>query len=334
MRIHLRSGQSVAEFENVLRGLSLTRRRFLETAAAAVLAPFVPSFPARAAQELGLTEVATGIFTHTGVHEEFSPMNAGDISNISFIVGKNAIAVVDTGGSATVGRKFLAALRAVSDKPIRYVINTHMHPDHVFGNAAFVSAGTAFVAHHKMPRALASRQERYLAINKQNLGDEAFEGTTIVMPTLTVADRLELDLGERKLLLETQKTAHTDNDMTVRDGTTNTLFLGDLLFVDRIPSIDGSIKGWIDVIDGLSMSPADRVVPGHGPASVTWPEAAKPLLAYLNVIAEDVRTMIKQGKTMTDAMKSAAQEEKSKWLLADQYHARNISAAFAELEWE
>ena len=324
----------MTSFDATLRRLALTRRRFLESAAATALAPFALSFPARAASALGLKEIAPGIFTHTGIHEEFSPQNAGDISNISFIIGKEAIAVVDTGGSATVGKKFLTALRAVSDKPIRYVINTHMHPDHIFGNAAFAAEGTAFVAHQKMPRALASRQERYLAINRQNLGDAAFEGTTIVMPNLTVTDTHELDLGGRKLVLETQKTAHTDNDMTVRDSATNTLLLGDLLFVDRVPSVDGSIKGWIDVLDGLAKNPADRVVPGHGPASVAWPDAAKPLLSYLNAIAADVRDMIKQGKTMSDAMKTAAPEEKSKWLLADQYHARNISAAFAELEWE
>lgn len=320
--------------EAVLETLSLTRRRLLEVAPAVALAPFLPTFPAHAASELGLAEIAQGIFTHVGIHEEFSPANAGDIANISFVVGKEAIAVIDTGGSATIGSRVLAALRAVSDKPIRYVINTHMHPDHVFGNAPFVGEGTAFVGHHKLARALASRQERYLAINKENLGEAAFAGTTIVMPNIAAQSRMELDLGDRKLLLEPQKTAHTDNDMTVRDVTTDTLFMGDLLFVDRVPSIDGSIKGWLGVMNELSKSPAARVVPGHGPASVAWPDAAKPLAAYLEAIVADVRTMIKQGKTMTDAMANAAPAEKSKWLLADHYHARNISAAFAELEWE
>ena len=310
------------------------RRHFLAVATATAATPFIRTLSARAAAELSVTEVAAGVFVHTGRHEEFSPGNAGDISNVGFVIGKDGIAVIDTGGSPVVGKVAYETIRRISDRPIRYVINTHMHPDHVFGNVAFEGDNVTFVGHHKLPRALAARQERYLAINKVNLGDAAFEGTKIIMPNVTVTGRLELDLGDRKLALETQKTAHTDNDMTVRDLATDTLFMGDLLFVDRIPSIDGSIRGWLGVIDELSRVPAARVVPGHGPASVSWPDAAKPLAHYLSRIVEDVRAEIKQGRTMTNAMAEAAISEKAGWLLADAYHARNVSAAFAELEWE
>ncbi len=133
---------------------------------------------------------------------------------------------------------------------------------------------------------------------------------------------------------KSQKTAHTDNDLTVRDLSTDTLFLGDLLFAERIPSIDGSIRGWLTFLEQQSKIPAARVVPGHGPPSMAWPEAAKPLQSYLGKIVADVRVLIKQGKTMTTAMAEAAITEKDAWALAPSYHARNVSAAFAELEWE
>ena len=144
-----------------------------------------------------------------------------------------------------------------------------MHPDHVFGNVAFEAEHPAFVGHHKLARALAARAERYLAINKELLGEPAFAGTRIVPPTLPVEDKLELDLGGRTLVLEAQKTAHTDNDLTVLDKATGTLFLGDLLFAEHVPAIDGSIRGWLALLAELeARKDIARVVPGHGPPSM------------------------------------------------------------------
>lgn len=281
-----------------------------------------------------VTEIAPGVFVHQGRHEEFTPDNAGDIANCGFVVGREAVAVVDTGGSAQVGRRLLAAVRGVTDRPVRYVVNTHMHPDHVFGNAAFEAEGTAFVAHHKMARGLAARSERYLAINEQLLGKAAFEGTRIVLPKVAVEQQMKIDLGGRELVLDAHKTAHTDNDLTVRDTTTGTLFMGDLLFSGHVPTIDGSIRGWIAVMASLRQSPAERVVPGHGAPSMPWPDASTDLLRYLDRVASGVRAAIKAGKTLGEAAGAVGLEEKDAWLLFKAYHARNVSAAFAELEWE
>jgi quinoprotein relay system zinc metallohydrolase 2 len=222
----------------------------------------------------------------------------------------------------------------VTDKPIRYVINTHMHPDHVFGNAAFKEDNPTFVGHYKLARGLGSRAERYLAINKQMLGEEAFEGIEIIVPTLAVEDSLKLDLGGRTLVLETQATAHTDNDLTVTDTATDTLFLGDLLFSAHVPTLDGSITGWLALIDELGRREAARVVPGHGPHAMALPEALQPEQRYLAAITADVRQLIKDGKTLEEAIRTAGFSERDAWKLFDQYHVRNVTAAFAELEWE
>lgn len=313
---------------------TLTRKEFMTAAGALLAAAWLPRVSAAAAQAVRMTEVAPGLFVHQGVHATFNPQNAGDICNLSLIVGRDAAAVVDTGGSAHVGQGFLAAIRAITDKPIRYVINTHMHPDHIFGNAAFTAEKPVFVAHHKMARGLAARAERYLAINKGLLGEEAFAGTEIVMPVEHVKEPRDIDLGERVITLVPRPTAHTDNDMTVFDKSTGTLILGDLLFSEHIPTLDGSITGWLKLIDVLRQEKAERVVPGHGPASMSWPQALDPLERYLRRIADDVRAMIKDNKTLSDATKTAGQAERDKWLLADEFHVRTVTAAFAELEWE
>ena len=312
----------------------ISRAVFLRGAAALAATPLLPALPHAAGAAATLAEVAPGVFVHQGRHALFGPDNRGDVSNCGFVVGGEAVAVIDTGGSARFGEDLRASVRAATDRPIRYVVNTHMHPDHVFGNAAFEADKPAFIGHHKLGRALAARADRYLALNRELMGEEAFAGTRIVLPTMNVNVRTELDLGGRTLVLEAHPTAHTDNDLTVHDTATSTLFLGDLLFVDHVPTLDGSIRGWLALIPELRRHPAARAVPGHGPAAVAWPAAIDPLERYLGRVATDVRALIKAGKTLAEAARSAGLAERDAWQLFDEYHARNVSAAFAELEWE
>jgi quinoprotein relay system zinc metallohydrolase 2 len=313
---------------------AISRQDFLRAALALAAFPLLRQLPAEAAERLEVTEIASGIFVHQGRYELQSPENRGDMANASFVVGTDAVAVIDTLGSAVAGHELRIAVRAVTNKPIRYVINTHMHPDHVFGNVAFKQDSPEFVANRKLELGLRSRSERYLMINEKMLGPEAFKGIEIVLPTVAVDDKLTLDLGGRALLLETLPTAHTDNDLIITDSATNTMFLGDLLFSGHVPTLDGSIEGWLAVIDDLKERKVARVVPGHGPHAMELPQAFDPEKTYLTRIATDVRKLIKDGKTIEDATKAAGFEARDAWKLFDQYHVRNVTAAFAELEWE
>ena len=280
-----------------------------------------------------MTEVAAGVFVHNGVHEEASAANEDGIANIGFIVGNEAVAVIDPGGSFAEGRALRAAIRARTDRPIQFVILTHVHPDHIFGAAAFRDDHPDFIGHDRLPGALNQRGEYYLRRLRDVLGDEA-NGTEVVPPTRLVADRLDLDLGGRRLTVQAHRPAHTDNDLTVYDDKTRTFWLGDLLFVDRIPVIDGSLVGWLNQLNELTSIPADRAVPGHGPVSVPWPAAAEPERRYLEAVARDTRAAIKSGIGIANAYRQVANSERGHWLLFDEYHPRNVTTAYKELEWE
>ncbi|MGK2922315.1 MAG: quinoprotein relay system zinc metallohydrolase 2 [Methyloceanibacter sp.] len=313
--------------------LLISRKTVLRAGLALAASPLLRYVPAYAAAA-DVSEVAPGVFVHQGRYEVQSPDNRGDVANASFVVGSEAVAVIDTSGSAVMGEDLRDAIRAVTNKPIKYVINTHMHPDHVLGNAAFKTDNPTFVGHYKLARALGNRAGSYLTANKQMLGDEAFAGSEIILPTLAIKEPTTLFLGDRELLLEPQATAHTDNDLIVTDTKTDTLFLGDLLFSVHVPTIDGSIKGWLALLDELGNRKAARVVPGHGPKTMELPRALEPEQRYLATIASDVRRQIAEGKTLAEATKTAGFSEKDAWKLFDQYHVRNVTAAFAELEWE
>jgi glyoxylase-like metal-dependent hydrolase (beta-lactamase superfamily II) len=134
-------------------------------------------------------------------------------------------------------------------------------------------------------------------------------------------------------MLRAWPTAHSDNDLTVLDEQTGTLFAGDLLFLAHLPVLDGSIRGWLKVIDELGAVAAHLVVPGHGQVR-EWAGALVDERRYLEKLAADVRGLIAGGKPITVAADSAAASERSQWQLFDDYNARNATAAFSEIEWE
>ncbi len=284
-------------------------------------------------QPLPVKEIAPGVFVFQGAHQLFTPQNEGAICNIGFIIGDEAVAVVDTGGSLIQGERLKASIRSRTSLPIRYVINTHMHPDHIFGNPAFVSPETTFVGHAKLARALDAREQTYLAANARLLGDAA-KGLEVVRPTQLVERETKLDIGGRVLVLQPYPTAHTDNDLTVFDEKTSTLFAGDLLFSGHLPAIDGSVKGWLRVMDKLAERSDARVVPGHGPASMALPDALAPQKRYLTRLTKDIASAIKAGTSMQAAAKTAGLSEKDAWELFDEFNARNVAAAYAEMEWD
>jgi len=281
---------------------------------------------------LETTEIAPGIHVRRGADEIASAQNQDAIANIGFIVGRESVAVLDSGGSLNDGERLRRKIREVTKLPIRYVLMSHVHPDHIFGAGAFLQDKPAVLGHAQLPQALAQRGEYYRERLEEGIGKG--NAGPIVQPTMLVNDRTHIDLGGRSLELRAHALAHTSNDLSVVDSQTRTLFTSDLLFVGRVPSLDGSLRGWLRELSTLGAVDAAQVVPGHGPASVDFASAAGKLRQYLETLLRETRHAIANGVDIGEAPEIVAQSERKNWTLFDEYHGHNVTQAYKELEWE
>jgi len=281
-----------------------------------------------------LNEVADGVYLHQGAHEDLTPKNLGDIANIGFIVGDESVMVIDPGGSRVVGERLKAAIRSVTDLPVSHVVYTHAHPDHIYGAVAFTES-EHFVAHRNYELAFIQRDQFY----RQRLNFLFDTGKDPETPepqpavTLVVEDYLELDLGNRVVRLVAHATGHTDNDLSIADRQTGVLWASDLVFSRRTPALDGSLVGWLGVLDELKEVSARLVIPGHGSPG-TWDDIVEPQRRYLAELLSEVRNYIEQGARLSDAVSEIMTENTTGWALYALHHPGNITRAYTELEWE
>ena len=286
--------------------------------------------PTATAGQVQLRQIADGVYMPAGRHHAITRPGREDIANLGVVIGAECIAVIDTGGSVAMGRALRTAIRDLSDKPICYVINTHIHFDHILGNTVFSADQPRFIGHQQLPSALAGSLDFF---HTHYAGE--LEGMTVPAAEETVADTQMISLGGGRVLqLQAWATAHTHSDLTVLDEQSGTLFAGDLVFRERLPVLDGSLSGWLEVMTQLRRIAVQRIVPGHGPVAMNWDIALAAQRRYLQGLRDAVRAAIAQGMFLEQAMTVIGRDEEPHWQVFAAAHRRNISRAFTELEWE
>lgn len=310
------------------RDLRFTRRQALSLGLCLCCLPT----PSAASQAFSLSDLGNGVFIREAPHEETTAANKGGIANIGFIIGRDSVLVVDPGGSAADGRWLHSEIRSRTHKPIRHVVMTHVHPDHCLGAAAFAEEQPEFIGHRALRPALDARGSYYQQRLAEVLGPENV--TDIVYPNREIDNVAEIDLGDRLIRITAHKTAHTDCDLSMLDTATGVLFPADLLFVDRLPSLDGSLSGWLAEAERLKAMRPARAVPGHGPAMVEFEPAMARQLHYLSALYDGTRKAIADGVSIAEASRTVATREGQGWALFKDYHGRNVIQAYKELEWE
>ena len=309
-------------------------RRAAKLVAALVVAVSGCAAPSAAPASGVALEIAAGVYVIPGTGGEPDVENLGRIGNAGFIVGDAAVVAIDTGTSYAHGVALLAAIRRVTDKPVRLALITHTRQEFLFGAAAYREQGIAVAMHAKAATLMTSRCEGCLKTLRRVLGDEAMRGTLMFKPdrTFDAAHRLDT-LGERPLQVLYFDHSSGPGDIAVLDSRSGVLFAGGLIDRGRIPDVgDSDLPGWRRALGALHRWAPRTVVPGHGPAG---PETSiDDQERYLAQLETRVRTLMKADTPLSQIGDAASLPEFKHWDQYETTHRRNASIVFLRIERE
>lgn len=300
-----------------------------------ILLPWLSLAPALMAEILPPPQqLAPHSYVWIGPYGPPTPDNHGFRMNLGFVVGSDAVAVIDSGYSSGMAREMLTHIRAVTDLPVRYVINTNSQPHRILGNAVFRGQGAEIIAASEaVPRileegpAMADTAERILELPDDSIQPPA-------RPDMVLEETTEIDLGEIALEITPAGTAHTAGSLIVRVPADKVIYAGDLLYAGRLLAVlpVSHVGNWIAAFDRLRSYPEDPLfVPGHGEPGMLSTFVA-PTYDYLVSLKEHMDNAVDAGIPMQDAIDSLDQ---SAWEHQADFEAlagRNAHRTYLERE--
>jgi glyoxylase-like metal-dependent hydrolase (beta-lactamase superfamily II) len=275
-------------------------------------------FASTASAGQGLTKLADNVCSYADV-KNGSPANSF-AANAGIVIGRDGILVVDTLISAKEAKRFIGDIRKVSAKEIKYVVNTHYHLDHAFGNCEFATLGATIISHENDRKGLEIKGAAALKNAKgYGLSDEELAGTAISLPKISFTDRMTIDLGGERVELIFVAPSHTEGSTLVYLPERKILFTGDILFTDFHPFMgEGDVAGWVKSLDFILSLDVTTIIPGHGP--ISGKKDIADMKAYIQLFDRKARELAAQT---TDVEKIAAELKKilpvksqGEWMIA------------------
>jgi cyclase len=263
-----------------------------------------------------------------GPIQQAGPLNRGYMINSTLIVGDKGAILVDSGGSAEVGRHLAAAVRRITDKPVTYVVNTHHHGDHYLGNVAF--EGATIVSSEACRKLVLETGGEWLGIMQAAVG-EPLAGTKVILAKVAYPEgRTEAVMHGVRLVFWVPPASHTAGDLLVHLPDDKVLVAGDVLVHRVVPTMqDGVVKHWIRTLEEMQGLGVVHFVPGHGELM-----NAEDVAALRNAMAAfyaGVKRGFRDGRS-EEAIRSSL--DLSAWNKLERSHliGRNVNRAYLEIE--
>ena len=256
-------------------------------------------------------------------------------ANAGFVVGDDGVAVIDTFENAPAAQALLGEIRMVTKLPIRFVVNTHYHLDHVAGNAVFAKEGAVIVAHRNVPTWIHTENLKFFG--KNITPEQKTQVESLATPNMLFDSSTELRLGSVALRVEFFP-GHTGGDsiVVVQQDKSAVVFCGDLFWRQTLPNlIDASTLPWMETLSTFTKFSAESpivFIPGHGDPGNASDVAA--FRGYLSDLRDWVSGAKKDGKTgaaLVDAVLPQLKQKYGTWQLFEYFAKRNIADVEAEL---
>jgi len=279
------------------------------------------------------TRVTEHLYAWIGPHGGPNPENRGFRMNMAFVVGKSAVAVIESGYHKPMALEMLAHIRKITPAPVKYVINTNSQPDRFLGNEHFRRQGATVITSAKEAKRMAALGGMFAQVSEKALGLRADDIEVPNVPDRILEHDGELDLGGLKIHLRQFGAAHTPGPLVVHIPEDNAVYAGDILYSGRLPAVvdGGNIESWIAVFDKLHGFGNATFVPGHGkPAPLKAFEFST--REYLVLLHSHMTKAVEQGKDQVDAIASLDQHRFSKLENFTDLAGRNASFAYLEAE--
>ena len=252
------------------------------------------------------------------------------VGNAGFVVGSEAVLVVDSFATEDAARELLAAIRRVTSLPVRWVVNTHYHLDHVGGNAVFRREGAVLVAHENVRRWVRTENLKW---RKEITAQDRAMLDALPLPDVTHRDRMTLWLGDRAAEVRFLP-GHTGGDSIVRVSEGDIVFAGDLFWNATVPNmIDADTAAWTATLDALIRDyPSATFVPGHG--EIGHALQVRFFGDYVGAVRQSAARGIEAGRT-GKALSAAALEplrtRYGRWTWFDQFASANLEQTEQEI---
>jgi len=287
------------------------------------------------ALEIRFQKVAPGVYAHIGDKGPRSADNEGLNANLGLIVTPSGSILIDSGATFQGARKIDRAVRQVTRKPVRWVINTGGQDHRWLGNGYFKSRGAELFAHATAIADMQTRGGEQLAALRTILG-AATDGTVPVLPTRLIAGSdTRLQLGGVTLELRHRGGAHTPGDMLVWLPKADVVFAGDIVYVDRLLAVTpvSNTKRWLESFAAIEQIGPRRIVPGHGDVTELATARAH-TREYLEAMRAHMKRAVDDGTDISAAVQSFDGSAFLHLLNAPELIRGNASRAYLEVELE